>query len=62
MDEQELAVVKQAYGYSVSLVCAVEAFPPADITWSHQNILVSRSWTISAHNKQINTPDAIAEV
>ena len=41
MDEQELAVVKQAYGYSVSLVCAVEAFPPADITWSHQNILVS---------------------
>ena len=41
MDEQELAVVKQAYGYSVSLVCAVEAFPPADITWSHKNILVS---------------------
>ena len=47
MDEQELAVVKQAYGYSVSLVCAVEAFPPADITWSHQNILVSRTWIIS---------------
>jgi len=41
VDEQELAVVKQAYGYSVSLVCAVEAFPPADITWSHQNILKS---------------------
>ena len=49
MDEQELAVVKQAYGYSVSLVCAVEAFPPADITWSHQNILVSRTWTISQY-------------
>ena len=47
MDEQELAVVKQAYGYSVSLVCAVEAFPPADITWSHQNILVCRTWPIS---------------
>ena len=49
VDEQELAVVKQAYGYSVSLVCAVEAFPPADITWSHQNILVSRTWTISQY-------------
>ena len=58
MDEQELAVVKQAYGYSVSLVCAVEAFPPADITWSHQNILVSKLCYVYPNL----TPGNIAEV
>ena len=34
-------MVSQAFGYSVTLVCAVEAFPPADISWSHQSILKS---------------------
>ena len=34
-------MVSQAFGYSVTLVCAVEAFPPAAISWSHQSILKS---------------------
>lgn len=38
VDEQENAVVAQAYGFSVRLVCAVEAFPPAEILWNHKNI------------------------
>jgi len=41
VEEEENAVVSQAFGYSVTLVCAVEAFPPADISWSHQSILKS---------------------
>ena len=31
-------MVSQAFGYSVTLVCAVEAFPPAQVTWIHANI------------------------
>jgi len=38
VDEKEDALVRQAFGYSVSLVCAVEAFPPAQVTWIHANI------------------------
>ena len=41
VDEQENAVVAQAYGFSVRLVCAVEAFPPAEILWNHKNIQVN---------------------
>ena len=40
IDEQENAVVKQAFGYSVRLVCAVEAFPPAEILWNIRGIQV----------------------
>jgi len=38
VDEKEAATVCCDLGYSVSLVCAVEAFPPAQVTWIHSNI------------------------
>ena len=41
VDAVEQELVRQAYGYSVRIVCSVEAFPPSVITWTHKNILVS---------------------
>ena len=39
VDAVEQELVRQAYGYSVRIVCSVEAFPPSVITWTHKNIL-----------------------
>lgn len=38
VDESQEQVVGQEFGYSVTIVCVVEAFPPASITWIHSNI------------------------
>jgi len=38
VDEKANQVVEQALGFEVALICSVEAFPPATITWIHNNI------------------------
>jgi len=38
VDEKANMVVQQAIGFEVGLICSVEAFPPATITWIHKNI------------------------
>lgn len=38
VDEKPREIISQAYGYEVALVCAVESFPPAQITWIHNGI------------------------
>jgi len=43
VDQKERQVVKQAWSYEVGLGCAVEAFPPATVTWIHNGIQKSRT-------------------
>jgi len=38
VDHQDNQVVKQAWNFEVGLVCSVEAFPPASVTWIHNGI------------------------
>eukprot|EP00090_Calanus_glacialis_P045264 TRINITY_DN8280_c0_g1_i1.p1 TRINITY_DN8280_c0_g1~~TRINITY_DN8280_c0_g1_i1.p1 ORF type:complete len:361 (-),score=64.81 TRINITY_DN8280_c0_g1_i1:111-1193(-) len=38
VDEKANQVVQQALGFEVGLICSVEAFPPATITWIHAGI------------------------
>eukprot|EP00092_Neocalanus_flemingeri_P018811 GFUD01020369.1.p1 GENE.GFUD01020369.1~~GFUD01020369.1.p1 ORF type:complete len:361 (-),score=89.88 GFUD01020369.1:114-1196(-) len=38
VDEKANQVVQQAIGFGVGLICSVEAFPPATITWIHKDI------------------------
>jgi len=38
VDEKADQVVQQAIGFGVGLICSVEAFPPATITWIHKDI------------------------